>query len=1201
MAVRSWIASDVRNARPRSSLGGGLRWARSGRASAVVAVCALTLALGAASAQALLLPISSFGSQGTGAGQFLTPVGVAVDQANGLVYVADSANARVDLFTASGTFVVTFGWGVADGKAQSEICASSCRAGIPGSGAGQFSKPTSVAVDSSGGPSFTDVYVGDQGNNVVGKFNALGGYLATIDGSTTPQGKYSLVAGVAVDQSGNLWTADGNNNNIDQFDPTGKFLQQWNDTYGSTMAIAVDSTNGKVYLIRGSQATESWTLTGTSETVVDNGAGVALGLDPKTGNLYVDHGGDAVVYDRTGAQVDNFTLTGPSSQGLAYGAIAGRLYVSDATNNDVTLFGIPTTPAAPFITGESGTQTSTTTATVNATVVPFGLNTACEFQYVDDATFKASGYSSAQSVPCSPADLGSSFTNVSVTAGLTGLAPGTTYHFRVSATNSDGTTNGTDQTFETAGPPVVVAGSESAASVTDRKATLNATVNPTGLDTTCTFQYVDNGTFQSSGYANAQNVPCSPADLGSSFSDQSATANVTGLTPGTTYHFQVVAINSAGTTNGPDQTFQTHLSFLIAVGAFGSSGTADGQFQAPVGVAAGPSSEFVADSANHRVEKFNANGGFVSGWGWGVSDGKAQSEVCTSNCQAGIAGPGGGQLSKPTSVAVFGAKVYVGDAGTNQVEVFNTAGKFLTVIDGATAPQGHFQNLAGVAADQSGNLWTADASTNNIDEFSPTGKFLQQWSDTLGSPTAIAVDSTHPAVYLIAGGTTSRFTTTGTGAKTVDSAGGAALSLDPPTGDLYVDHGGNIAIYDHAGLVIDNLYSLGFATNSQGLAYRASTGRNSRLYVSDATDNNVTLFGPRAAGRPFITTESATQTAKSTEAVKATIVPLGHDTTCTFQYVDDAHFQATGYGTATSVPCTPADLGSSFTYAEASANLTGLASNTTYHFRVVATNSAGTTTSGDQPFQTGPADWAPFNRCPVDDTSMLAADGVSAQPICVASNSSHGSITLGNLTTVTGNTNLQLGSVQSNDVFSVVTPPGGALVSTSAQILNGAVTATVENAGTPTNFNPLAGISIGTPIITLPIKIHLESQVLALGPNCFIGSDQNPILLNPATTDISHASLNQITFDPNGVPNPNGPVSALEISGTVQGDNSFAVPAATGCGTNDSLDGVINGFGGLPSPAGKNHLVLDDASSDLALVSGQSGQQLANYWHIAFG
>jgi sugar lactone lactonase YvrE len=1213
MAESSWTPSGERSARFRLRLVGGSRRVRLGLASLACAVFAL--ALGAGSAQALVLS-GHFGSQGSADGQFQTPVGVGVEQSFGLVYVADSANARVELFSSSGKFILAFGWGVSNGQAKAEICTSNCQKGIPGSGPGQFSNPTSVAVDSSGGPSNMDVYVGDQGNNVVQKFNFLGGYLSTINGSTTPQGNFSLIAGVAVDQAGNLWVADGNTDNISEFDQSGKFLQQWNDTFGQTVAMTVDSTNGLVYAIRGAGTTQSFTLTGTPVNQgIDNGSGQALALDPATGNLYVGHGGDVVVYDKTATQIDSFTLPGSNSKGMAFGTTAGSLYVSDATNDNVVIFGAAPTPSSPLVFGESGTQTGTSTATVNATVVPFGLDTTCSVQFVDDATFKSSGYDTATSVPCTPSDLGSGFANVSATADLTGLSTLTTYHFRFVATNSDGTTNGADSTFETGGPPAVVAGSESASSITDREASVSGSVIPNGLDTTCIFQYVDDGTFQASGYSNAQSVPCSPSDLGSSFSAQTATGSLTGLAPATTYHFRVEATNSAATTDGPDQTFKTHQSFLVQAGVFGSSGTADAQFFKPIGVASGPGGVFVADSGNARVERFTASGSFVSAWGFGVSDGKAQSEVCTSNCQAGIPGPGGGQFETPTGIATRGSRVYVGDPGTNQVDVFNTAGTFLSVISGATSPQGHFQGLTGVAVDQSGNVWASDGTTSNVLEFNAAGKFLQQWSDSVGSPTAIAADSSHAAVYLINGGTTTRFTTTGTNPTTVDSGSGTALALDPSTGNLYVDHGSNVAIYDHTGLQIDFLYNLGFTTNSQGLAYRPASGAASRLYVTDASNNFVTLYGPRAAGRPFITTDSATQTGKSTATLNAAIVPLGHDTTCIFQFVDDATFQASGYTNATTVPCTPADLGSSFTYAEASANLTGLASNTTYHFRVVATNSAGTTTSGDLTFQQQFA-WPPVTLCPVDDPAMLATTGAPSLNlgpggsgtvgICLVSNSPSGSITIGNTAVATGNTNLQVGLVLDNStgVFTAVAPSGGAVVEDPVQIPNtpvGTVTAVTTSAGTPSNFSLLAGISTGMPIITIPIKIQLQNPTL--GPSCFLGSDQSPILLQPENTDLSNAMANFSTFDPSGVPDPNGPLNSIEVSGAVQGDNSFAVPGAQGCGPNGdgSLDSAVDTLLGLPSPAGSNHLVLDNAFSGLVIPLNTTGQQFSTDWHTGFG
>jgi hypothetical protein len=75
----------------------------------------------------------------------------------------------------------------------------------------------------------------------------------------------------------------------------------------------------------------------------------------------------------------------------------------------------------------------------------------------------------------------------------------------------------------------------------------------------------------------------------------------------------------------------------------------------------------------------------------------------------------------------------------------------------------------------------------------------------------------------------------------------------------------------------------------------------------------------------------------------------------------------------------------------------------------------------------------------------------------------------------------------------------------------------------------------------------------------------------------------------------------------VQGDDTFAVPGATGCGPNGdgSLDAAVNAIVGLPSPAGNNHLVLQDAASGLAFPGNfftkRNGPQFAADWHTGFG
>jgi hypothetical protein len=278
-------------------------------------------------------------------------------------------------------------------------------------------------------------------------------------------------------------------------------------------------------------------------------------------------------------------------------------------------------------------------------------------------------------------------------------------------------------------------------------------------------------------------------------------------------------------------------------------------------------------------------------------------------------------------------------------------------------------------------------------------------------------------------------------------------------------------------------------------------------------------------------------------------------------------------------------------------------------------------------------DWAPFTRCPVDDPGMLAADGNTTVAACAAADSPSGSIKLGNSTTPTGDANLQFGVIQDNSTSpstdAVVSPAGGALVTAPATVPGGVlglmcpsqvpvvaalcneaansdlntVTATVEAAGQPSNFNLVAQFLIGQPIITLPVKIHLHNPLL--GSSCYIGSDSDPIVLHPA--NLAQPTFgNGEQFDANGTPDPNGVLQSTVLIGN-QGDSTFAVPGASGCGGLTSLlvDPAINLKLGLPSPSGNNNLVLANTTSQLATFSDppafapNEGQDLSADWHSA--
>jgi hypothetical protein len=245
----------------------------------------------------------------------------------------------------------------------------------------------------------------------------------------------------------------------------------------------------------------------------------------------------------------------------------------------------------------------------------------------------------------------------------------------------------------------------------------------------------------------------------------------------------------------------------------------------------------------------------------------------------------------------------------------------------------------------------------------------------------------------------------------------------------------------------------------------------------------------------------------------------------------------------------------------------------------------------------------------------------------VSSSAASGTIKLGSTTLTTGATDLQLGLVNNDGVYSTVAPSGGAVVGAPVDIPGGIlglmcpskipvisdicrqvvnsplnrVTATIESAGAPRDFNLGAGVGTGTPIVTLPVKIRLNNPFLE--PNCYIGTNSNPILLKPA--NLTPPTGGVVGFNADGSPNPAGEMGYLTLTGASQGDSTFAVPGASGCGLFGLLSGAVNLKQGLPSAAGKNSLVLNNATTNIGGFqvpfdfAPNQGQQLADRWHAA--
>ncbi len=393
-------------------------------------LCALSGALlfGASAQATLIRPLlSSFGS-------FSSVQSVTVDQATGDVYVLDAGDGTLSKFDASGNPV------------DFSSLASNTITGITGSGGGE----NEIAVDRSAGPAKGDIYVASYSAGSVSIYGTDGTKLGELSSSS------GSACGVAVDPTGNVYVGiyPGTVNKYTPAANPVKAADQVASMEGlnSICNVAVDGA-GDLYA-----ATYSGGLTeyeasqfgsnAASGTLIDRG-GSTLALDPTSNDVYIDEGSDVAEYDSTGSLIGRFgagVLSG--SYGVAVNHASQHLYVSDGASH-VAVFG-PTEVQPDVITSAPSAMTETS-ATLNGTVNPGGVPvSACEFEYgTEEGVFPST-------VACSSLP-GAGSAPVAVSADITGLALGGTYHYRLKANNANTIGFGQEAAFTvfTAAQPVL--------------------------------------------------------------------------------------------------------------------------------------------------------------------------------------------------------------------------------------------------------------------------------------------------------------------------------------------------------------------------------------------------------------------------------------------------------------------------------------------------------------------------------------------------------------------------------------------------------------------------------------------------------------------------------------------------------------------------------------------------------------------------
>ena len=354
-----------------------------------------------------------------------------------------------------------------DGNICSVVSGNTCQSGTAGSGSGEFQTPTFIAVD----PSSGDLYVADTANGTISKFAETGDPVESW--ATKGQiGGFGTLAGIAVDPSGDLFVLE-ESSTVHEYISTGAETTTFGAPRGTAaFGLAVDAEDN-LYKVDGSPNVTKLSDTGEelSNSLDNREDAVGLAIDPSTNDLYVVQSGEGGFVNEfqlncgeNCAPLESFgasDLNGPG--GLSIGGASNDAYIANTGSADIAVFtevivpDVTTESASNVEPGKSGQRPS---ATITGHIDPAGGGevTACYFEYgqqnfpLHEEEFPPPHYKYEHTVPCSPAPPYSSANGVS--AALSGLEAGTTYHYRLVAANANGTNRGSDQTFRTIGLPI---------------------------------------------------------------------------------------------------------------------------------------------------------------------------------------------------------------------------------------------------------------------------------------------------------------------------------------------------------------------------------------------------------------------------------------------------------------------------------------------------------------------------------------------------------------------------------------------------------------------------------------------------------------------------------------------------------------------------------------------------------------------------
>jgi sugar lactone lactonase YvrE len=407
--------------------------------------------------------IASFGTNGQLNGTdtpklaFSLPCGLAVDQSNGELYVADWGNNRIWVYDESGAFKRA----IADSA---------------------LNGPCGLALDSA-----ANLYVRNANDGKVLKFDSAGVFQSTLYGPNAndpenPSDDDPSATDVAVNASDDHLFIDAGDRilELESSEAGNGLLRSFGrGDLSASGGIAVDSTSGKVYAadgqtlhVFGALATLPDVSTGDASAIRAHTATISGTIDPAGGpdaQCEFEYGaengsGGFAGFDHTAlcspaGPYSSFQEVSANLSGLVPRTPAGRTLpvhyrlvgtsANGTTRGESRVF-VPID--LPLVRNTSSFSVTATTATLTARIDPNGSETTYQFEYGTSAAYGTTVPAVAGSVGSADVDQGGSDSLSEYPLAshpLSGLQPDTTYHFRVLATNEEGSTEGPDFLFHT--------------------------------------------------------------------------------------------------------------------------------------------------------------------------------------------------------------------------------------------------------------------------------------------------------------------------------------------------------------------------------------------------------------------------------------------------------------------------------------------------------------------------------------------------------------------------------------------------------------------------------------------------------------------------------------------------------------------------------------------------------------------------------